>query len=124
MNICWYASLAIQAVILIRLARWRAALWWFAGMLAYEMARSAGLMYVRPHGEEAYRLAWILSEPFGAVLIIGSTVESLTRKRCLAISLLILVYVLLTAGIHGDTEGASRQLCDGFMRPHRWSAGR
>lgn len=113
MNICWYASLLLQAVILGRLARWRAPLWWFGGLLAYEVARSFGLMLIRSHSVEAYRLAWALTEPLGAVLVLAATVEALARRRRWAISLVVLAYACLAGPVNGD-------VADGLLQLRGW----
>lgn len=114
MNICWYASLPLQAVILGRLARWRVALWWFGGLLAYEMARSAGLMYARPHGTEAYRLAWALTEPLSAVLVLAAAIEALARQRRATIGIVALAYACLAGLVSGDPV-------DGLLQLRGWT---
>jgi len=115
MNICWYASLPIQGVILCRLVRWRAPLWWFAWMLIYEVVRSFGLILVRSHGMEAYRLAWALTEYVGAVLVLAATVEAMTRHRRPAIAIVTLIYAVVAGLVQGDTQDGLTALCNGLL---------
>lgn len=95
MNYCWCASLAVQAVILARLARWRVALWWFAAFMLYDGARAYSLIRVRSFGTEAYRLAWGLSEPVGAVLLLAASIEAIRRPRAWWIGAAALSYAAL-----------------------------
>lgn len=107
MNICWYASLPIQGVILCRLVRWRAPLWWFAGMLLYEVVRSFGLIQVRPYGVEAYELAWSLTEYIAAVLVLAAVAEAVTCYRQPVIAIVTLVYAVLAGMLPGDMQDAA-----------------
>jgi len=106
MNICWYASLPMQLILLGRLARWRFPYPWFAWFLAYEIERSAFLIYTRGHGMEAYRLAWGLTEPIDAVLIMAMALESARRAKPWMVGAITMAYAALAGlGVFSGVNG-------------------